>query len=195
MPAEIEIEFFGPFSWPGADDAPSIFTQEVARQPGIYLWAVRATNGYLIWYVGETGREFKLRLLEHYQEHAAGMYHLYEPGSLAFGSKVEIWPGRYDSANRKSIAECIAAFPSLSGSIHTLTSMYRFFVAPLACEPRMRKRIESAIADALYACSGVVGEFQERGIRYHRRSPHEEPVRVTIRAGGELLGLPEGVLA
>ena len=82
------ISFAGPYSWPGTPDAPSVFDLEVGHEADIYFWTVPLHQGYLIYYVSETGRSFRARLQEHYTEHAAAMY------QAAREEKVMLWPGR-----------------------------------------------------------------------------------------------------
>ena len=88
MTEKVTVPFTGPFSWPGAPDAPSVFDVEVRRECGIYLFTVPQNEGYLVYYVGETGRSFQVRLLEHYKEHASCMYHLSSPAEFAYGEKL-----------------------------------------------------------------------------------------------------------
>ncbi len=190
MPDDVAVTFSGPFSWPGTPDAPSVFEAEQGKEPGIYLWTVPRGEGHLVYYVGETGRSFAVRLHEHYLEHAAAMYHVFSPAEFARGEKIVLWPGRYDASNRRSTRECIANYLQLTREIHELAFLFRFFVAPLSSDARLRRRIEAAIADALYSAPGVVGAFQDRGIHYDRRLDDEKPVRFTIVSPVPLLGLP-----
>ena len=195
MSRKITVSFAGPFSWPGTPDAPSIFDADLRRQSGIYLWTIPWEEGHLIYYVGETGRSFEVRLLEHYVEHAACMYHVYSPAEFSRGEKVELWPGRYDSLNRKSAQGCIDQYPRLCAPIAELTLLYRLFIAPLEAEARERRRVEAAIAAHLYAQPDLVGAFQDRGIRYTSRRPDEEPIECVVTSTALLLGLPDRLLA
>ncbi len=190
-----QVHFTGPYSWPGAPDAPCLFEEEASRKPGIYLWTVQVQDGFLIYYVGETGRSHATRMSEHYREHAAGMYHVYSPAEFVSGRKVLLWPGRYNRADRKSIPDCIAAYPQLATHIHALSHAYRFFLASVSSTQRARKRIEAAIADSLYGTPGFVGEFQDRGIRYDRRLSTELSFACKVTATANLLALPSEVLA
>lgn len=187
-PDVLEIKFEGPFSWPGEPDAASVFGAEAARDPGIYLWTIPHDEGYLVYYVGETGQSHKVRLLEHYREHASAMYHVYSPPEFARGRKVALWPGRYDKV-RKSIAECVSAYPRLCNEIFELTQMYRFFLSPFHGEPRLRRRIEAGIAAALYSAPGLVGAFQDSGVRYDSRTVDETPIAFKVSCPAVLHGL------
>jgi hypothetical protein len=195
MPTKVTVSFTGPFSWPGAPDAPSVFDVEARRERGIYLWTIPQRDGYLVYYVGETGRSFQLRLLEHYKEHAACMYHVYSPAEFARGEKLCLWPGHYDPADKKSAVECIAQYSELCAPIRELTQLYRFFLAPLSCEERIRRRIEAAIAGVLYTAPGIPGAFQDGGIRYDPRREGEEPIGCIITSPVPLIALPERLSA
>ncbi len=194
MTTDLIVAFEGPFSWPGSPGAPSIFEAELRRTSGIYLWTVLLAQGYLVYYVGETGRSFEARLLEHYCEHASGMYHVNSPEEFARGERVVIWPGRYDPTMKKSAKECILECSRLGEPITKLAYIYRFFLAPLSCETRIRRRIEAAIANTLYAAPSSVGLFQETGIRYHPRTQEETAIICRVSSSMPLLGIPERLL-
>lgn len=168
-------------------DAPSLFDSEIGKERGIYLWTVPMPEGALVYYVGETGDCFNTRLLSHYLEHAAGMYHLHEPTMFAKGKKKLVWSGRYDSENKKSVSECILVYPRLTAVIHELTQILRFHLAPLSCEARMRRRIEAAIAGHLYQQPGMVGSFQDK-IRYQPRRGDEAAISVRLETSCPVLG-------
>lgn len=192
MSDEVAVSFAGPFSWPGTPDAPSIFDVDEGRGSGIYVWTVPLSEGHLVYYVGETGRSFAVRHDEHYKEHAAANYHVWSPIEFARGEKIELWPGRsdHDVTRRKSVKECIANYSRLSEPILKMTYILRFFLAPLSCDTRIRRRIEAAIAQALYAGPGIVGTFQDR-IPYHPRRNDEQPIACIGSSPILLLGMPE----
>lgn len=187
---ELHVRFRGPFSWAGNNSAPCIFTAALGKLAGVYLWTIQSEDGELIYYVGETGRKFSIRMLEHFKEHMSGGYHLYEPTEFAKGNKVLLWPGRYDPARRTTVGEFLQEFECLTASIRELARLYRFWLAPLECERRLRERVEAALAEHLYAQPGKIGGFQDRGIRYRGRKEGEDAVRVVLQAETTLLGLP-----
>lgn len=191
MPDEIVVPFFGPFAWPGRPDAPSVFDAGEARKAGIYLWTVPLADGHLIYYVGETGRSFEIRLRQHYEELIAARYHIYSAVEFATGEKLMLWPGRWDVKDRKSDAECQANATRLAEPIRSMMLVLRLFLAPTTCDTRTRRRIESAIAQPLYAVPGIIGAFQDRGIRYDPRMPHESPIACVVSSPVPLLGVTE----
>ena len=188
---EIIISFAGPFSWPGTADAPCVYEAEESREPGIYLWTVPGPDGHLVYYIGETGRTFETRLRQHYGELAAARYHVYSAPELARGEKVCLWPGRYDAVERKSDEDCQVNCKQLSGQIRQMMLVIRFFLAPLSCDTRVRRRIEAAIAHCLYAAPGIIGRFQDRGIRYWSRVNDEQPIACKASFPIPILGMPD----
>ncbi|MGB8951719.1 MAG: hypothetical protein WCC06_03525 [Candidatus Aminicenantales bacterium] len=186
----IILDFFGPFSWRGSAEAPSIFGATVARQSGIYMWTISVEGSELVYYVGETGRDFETRMLEHFREHCSGGYHIYSPSEFRHGMKIPLWPGRYDPAERTTVADFVVKAPELWPAILDLINIYRFFLAPLQYDRRLRERIEGAIAAHLYGQKGPVGDFQDRGIRYRPRMSKEAPIAVAIGSWEMFRGLP-----
>jgi hypothetical protein len=189
----IIVEFVGPFSWVGGDGISSILKSDTGKKSGVYLWTVRLDEGELVYYVGETGRSFAQRMLEHFREHMSGGYHLYEPHEFSRGRKALLWPGRYGPDKEPSLSVFIQRFQSLASAIADLAELYRFYVAPLDCEKRLRERIESGLANHLYEQPGTVGEFQDQGIIYRPRKDTEEPVQALIRCKVNLIGVPESL--
>jgi hypothetical protein len=185
------IRFQGPFSWGLDKDIPSIFDAEVGRESGVYLWTVSLPDGELIYYVGETGRSFAQRMLEHFKEHSSGGYHLCSPEPFARGEKIPLWPGRFDPDSKTSVADFLNHLKVLWPAIIELAKMYRFFLAPFNCDRRLRQRIEAAIANCLYEQAGIIGSFQERGVRYIPRRKDESPITVSFESPTKFLGLPD----
>jgi len=187
----LNIGFVGPYSWAGSPGSPCVYEAEEARSFGIYLWTVPTSEGHLVYYVGETGRSFAVRMRQHFEELSAARYHIYSAFEFAIAHKIEVWPGRYDVLNPKSDDDCRAVCSQLRGPIQAMASMLRFFLAPISCDVRIRRRIESAIAQLLYRTPGKVGMFQDRGVRYHPIRNHEVPVACVASSLVPILGLPK----
>ena len=191
MSDDILIPFAGPFSWAGTPGAPCVLEADEAHKIGIYLWTVPLPDGHLIYYVGETGRSFAVRLRQHYEELIGARYHIYSAAEFARGEKVLLWPGRFDVKSRKSDAECQANCSRLSAQIQEMVSVLRFFIAPLNCDTRVRRRIEAAMAQALYDAPGLVGGFQDQGVHYWPRTASEGPIECVLSSPARLMGLPQ----
>jgi len=188
------VHFYGPYSWVGDKGVDCIFTADLGQKAGLYLWTIKLAEGELIYYVGETGRSFRTRMLEHFREHMSGEYHLYEPDAFACGKKVMLWPGRYDPERKTTVPEFIDVFSELAGAIIRLARLYRFYLAPLQCEKRLRERIEAGLANHLYQQDGLIGQAQDKGIRYRGRRVDEPPIEVLFEADAVPLGFPDSLL-
>jgi hypothetical protein len=188
------LSFTGPYSWlPGR--LPSVFEAPAASSPGIYLWTVETTpHGELVYYVGETGRDFRSRFVEHLKEQVSGYYRLYDPAAMLQGDKRLLWRGLYGRGAEPTLAPFIENLERLAPPLRTFIGFVRFYLGPLEVDSRLRRRIEAAIADHLYGQSGPAN-FQDAGIRYDRRHPDEAPTEVRLDGVSTLRGLPEVVAA
>ena len=180
------LDFSWPYSWCGRTAVPCVFEAEISRKMGIYLWTVHMDGSELIYYVGETGRDFGTRMLEHFREHCSGGYHIYTPPEFRRGVKIPLWT---------TIGEFLERASELWPAIVELAGVYRFFCAPLESDRRTRERIEAAIARHLQAQEGLVGGFQDNGIRYRGRIATELPIPVEIRCCGRFHGLQAALQA
>jgi hypothetical protein len=188
---QVCLTFDGPLSWHGTAGTQDIHRAELGRLFGVYVWTIEIESGdHVVYYVGETGRTFAARMQQHFQEHMSGGYHLYEPAKFRQGEKKLLWPGRYMRDDRRTPADFLRELGSLHGVVEDLAFMYRFFVAPFHGDSRLRQRIEAGLADYFGGIEGFVGDFQDKGIRYRRRKPNEEPVPVMCDSQAKVAGLP-----
>ena len=144
----------------------------------------------MIYYVGETGAEFRLRLRQHLCQQLAGMYHIYDPELFAIGQKRALWRGMYGRDREAGLAAFAERLPTLAPALADFVRLMRFHLAPFTCHTRLRRRIEAARALHLYSQPGLVGPFQDAGIRYEPRRPDEEVTEVICGSSVVLLGLP-----
>ena len=187
----IEIEFKGPYYWVSENPEQCIHSCDYHRHSGIYLWTIEYEGKELIYYVGQTGRWFSTRMQEHFKEHASGGYHLYDLFKFRQGQRVSLWPGRYVASQRTTIPEFLERYDEFAPIIKELAGIYRFWLAPVTLETRLRNRLEAAISLPLYDQPGVVGKFQEKGIRYVPRWESEAPMQVVILNRSQFHGLQE----
>ncbi len=190
MTPPISVDFKGPFAWFNADSVQSIFEVAEGKKSGVYLWTVTSPEGELVYYVGETGRSFAQRMEEYLRDQLSGMYHIYDPNIFPNGEKRMLWPGTFDKKHPAKLVDFVAYLPALVEPLIGFVQVMRFHLAALDTEDRIRKRIESALADHFYKQNGIVGAFQDEGIHYDRRSEQESPLLVTIRASTTIRGLP-----
>jgi hypothetical protein len=190
MSAAVRLECSGPFSWLSSEPATSVFEAATARAAGIYLWTVDTRDGDLIYYVGETGVEFRQRMHQHLSQQLAGMYHIYDPGLFAVGQKHALWRGMYGNDREAGLADFVERLPTFALALADFVRLMRFYLAPLTCDTRLRRRIDAALARHFYRQPGLVGSFQDAGIRYVRRCAGDEPIDVRCQSSALLLGLP-----
>jgi hypothetical protein len=185
----LTLAFLGPYSWPGHAGAPSIFESEAGGLRGIYLWTIEQPTGDLVYYVGETGRTFAVRMEEHYREHTAGFYTLNDPNAFRSGRRELGWAGKWHPQFAGRVP-CVQRWRDLAPVIDELTSTYRFFLAPLDAPSRVRQRIESALVLLLYAGEPQIADFQEVGMRVRPRWVNEEELVCRVETSAPLLGVP-----
>ena len=188
MKATCLLEWKGAFDWFGSSDNV-LFRREERKLRGIYLWAVHVHNGYLTYYVGETGKTFNERMKEHASNYLSGLYRIYEPESFRAGRKVLLWQGMWQKGTQDLLPDFLERYSEYAPKILDMLGSLKLFVAPLDVEPRIRKRIESSIAHCLYNKSKPICDFQETEIRYARRSSSEEPFIVENVLQEDIFGL------
>jgi hypothetical protein len=191
----IELTFSGPFAWLPGEAVDSLSDVPVGRRQGIYLWTVPTTKGELVYYVGQTGRSFTLRMQEHLSEQLSGRYRLYEPSAFMHGEKKLLWRGVYGPGSEPNVAGFVQQLPALAPALVQVVSLMRFHVAPANCEDRLRQRIEAAISKYLHGQEGAVGTFQDDDVRYVPRRFDEEPVAASFKWEHRPLGVPEALEA
>jgi hypothetical protein len=96
-------------------------------------------------------------MLEHYKEHMSGHYRLYNPGDYIRGVKNLLWwpseQAKQKISKERLVPEFHKKFHELAQPIAELVRIYRFYLAPLEQEKRLRERIESGLYDHLRANS------------------------------------------
>jgi len=122
---------------------PSLFDSPIASA-GLYIWTIplKGQEGELVYYVGETGRPFPPRMVEHVESYLSCEYGINDPAILQEGKRFRIWEGLWRGAK---IQDFLDRYEELSGEIMELLHLYRLYLLPLTCDAKMRKRIEGGI--------------------------------------------------
>lgn len=188
---ELVVEIKGPYSFLKNSDYPSFFNTSLIERKGIYLWTVPYTDSELVYYVGETGRSFRIRMLEHMKGYLSGEYGINDPEELRNGKRLRIWNGLWRGEN---ITDFLERHNELSQKIMELFNLFRIYLIPLNCESRLRKRIEGTIAEILYSYDGVIGEFQEPDCRYQKPKINRGSIRIQLCHKSKILGLPDELI-
>jgi hypothetical protein len=96
----------------------------------------------------------------------------------------------YGNDREAGLAAFVERVPTLAPALADFVQLIRFHLAPLTCDTRLRKRSEAALALHLSRQPGLMGSFQDAGIRYVRRCADEEPIDVRCESPAVLLSLP-----
>lgn len=193
-PDVIELQWQGPFRWPGLcldNDAVPLDETNVASSCGIYLWTVAHFDGFLIYAAGITRRPFAQRFREHTRACRTGIYTIFDIPSLKQGVRQEIWHGFW---SKKRSAEKQSEYDSRRNEIVLAAdeqlSNFRIFVASVDPRPRVLERIEASIMNTLYSATGPVSAIPDRGMMLAPRWRSEVPILVRNVAPVLLHGLP-----
>ncbi|MCL5949643.1 MAG: hypothetical protein M1490_04120 [Candidatus Bathyarchaeota archaeon] len=187
----MELKFHGPFHIINGQEE-NLLLSPLGELKGVYVWAIPFQNKYLSYYVGETGKSFVYRTMEHIKCYLNGFYRIYNPEEFAMGKKKLVWGGMWktDRKSPKIMIEYLNNYQQLSILAYAFLTQFRVFLAPLDNDnQRLRQRIEAAIAQDLLQQDGIIGSFQDNGIRYYLRRQSEPPIKIKLNGYEQLLGL------
>lgn len=148
--------------------------------------------GLVVDYIGETSTSFYQRTKEHVIQQLGGNYSILDPDALQRGVRSVVWAGLWRAGTRDQIPSFLARHDELSPITRRYLLAHRLLLAPLACDRRVRQRIEASIAVAVHASEP---RLVASGVRYRGRRSDEEPIHVTITSDCEVRGLPSWVAA
>ena len=191
LPSALELPVVGPFSWipSSADDSPRVFDVPESRKCGLYLFAVSASAGELIYWVGQTSQPVRTRLATHSREFLAGTYNILDISKLRACQRHVVWQGLWW---RKDSPDRFEEYLLRAGDIAPLTLAQlratRVYILHTPKDRRLLARLEASVVAALYA-DPEVGSILDRGYSLSARWATEEPIDVRLE-GPSLLGLP-----
>lgn len=178
------IVFEGPFRcMPGNG---SVFDQETARSPGVYLWALEKNGRYLVNYVGITSRSISDRLQDHLVHYYCGDYTIYDPEDFATGTKREIYKPN------GSVLQYAPRFMELASNIDALVKTYSLFIAKVNGDKEWLERIESGLINQLREAGGKAADFLDN-YRTSRNISEDKKQIVTIVCQAELEGISTAI--
>lgn len=186
----IKLKIFGPYKLFGSG-AQLLFDADISKKNGIYFWTVKYGNGYLIDYIGETGRTFRQRMKEHLIETLGGNYRICDPDMLLQGKEKIIWDGLWRRGTRDKIIEFIENYESNATVIKKYIGIHDIFLAPLAVDRRRRQLIEGNIAKIIKDRELPICSLLPDDIRYVNSGTSEERFTVVIECSENILGLPK----
>jgi hypothetical protein len=180
---EVAVHFYGPFAAVNATQCRCLFTDPIASQNGVYLWAMGVNGSERPWYVGQTERGFGQRMSEHIRGFLSGEYTTYDADALSRG-EYRPAPG-FEGRWPQNVPLIISNFEQTSRHALSIVSRMRFYVAPL--ESRHLNRVE-----------GAIGRYYKRehrnflipGLQLPAQIPHDTPLLLRVSSDRPLEGLP-----
>lgn len=189
MEKDVNLKFFGPYKLFGNDN--QYIDINISQEKGIYLWTLKYGNGYLVDYIGETGKAFQQRMKEHLIETLGGYYRICDPDMLLQGKERIIWNGLWREGTRDKIVEFIKNYENLAPIIKRYIEIHDIFLAPLTIDRRKRVLIEGNIAKIIKRQKPPISNLLPTDIRYiYNRKESEEGFAVVIECNENILGLP-----
>ena len=76
--------------------------------------------------------------------------------------------------------EFLQEYPKIALKYFDFLMFSQFFVAPVELSQRLRQRVEAVIANCLHKHPGIVGAFQDIGVRYLPRRSDEPQMCLRI---------------
>ncbi len=189
----IDLRFHGPFPFCGGGGR-TVFDVEDVELAGIYVFSIKADDGYLVSYVGQTRRSFRQRLKEHFIHWMGGNYQVFDPIAYRREEKRLIWPGLWRKGARDQMNSFWKRYVELAPRIQELLALQEIFLAPLEHDSRILTRIEGALFEVLSQGEPRIAGFLDEGIRYSIRKESEPPLNVRVGAS-MLLGIPRQLIA
>jgi hypothetical protein len=184
-----QLTWLGPYRLCGNSE-PVLFDCDAGAQHGLYLWGVTHRDGFLANYVGETGRSFKQRHLEHVQWWLSGFYPVYDADLFRQGVRRCVWEGIGDSSAPGKLSGLISNHTAAAVNIGKFLSALQIMIAPFDGDKATRHYVEGAVYRTLKSCDRpLVRDFLDASSRYWCRPPTELPVVFTISPHGAIQGL------
>ena len=192
---DVDVHFHGPFFPVEEGGCRCLFTDEVAKRTGVYLWTIILGGKERPWYVGQTRVGFGARIAQHLAGFLSGEYTTYDAAALsrgenrrAAGAAVGRWPQKLPSFLRN--------YERLTPNIIGLIRLIKFHVAPLAGDAHLHDRVEGAIGRHYKTHSDPeLRDFFFPGLRIPAAVPFDKPIRLVLSSEAPVAGLPPHLLA
>ena len=172
----IKLKIKGPFTLVGDN---SLFDIAEGNLSGLYIFAIKVKNRYLIEYVGITTRNFKTRFLEHIRELLSGGYQLYDMEKLKNNKEFVVWKGRYGE-DPDDIIAFLNNYKYFSQIIRQQLQEFKIFLIPSKVEKRILERIEGKVYEILRKNNNKQIMAFIKGVRCNPRRKNEKLINIQI---------------
>ncbi|MEA3294841.1 MAG: hypothetical protein U9P81_07700 [Euryarchaeota archaeon] len=187
----VNLKLSGPYKLFGKH-TQLFFDADVSQKNGIYLWTIKYGNGYLIDYIGETGKTFSKRIKEHLIEMLGGNYLICDSDMLLQGKERIVWNGLWRKGTIDNIGEFIRDYENYAPIIKRYIEIHDIFLAPLTVDRRKRQLIEGNVTKIIKEQNPPVSNLLPSDIRYvYNRKENEEEFNVNIESNENVFGLPK----
>jgi hypothetical protein len=193
LASEYHLNWQGPFSLMHPD-ADSCFDCPAISEPGVYMFAFRYRDGYLIYGAGITvKRTFAQRLVEDRRHLFRGEWTILDAASAEHGKREELWHGTnwtgYNSPERKAEGQRRAA--EIETMARGMMRRMRVFLGPLPREQRLIERVEAGIMQRLYGSGAPCNQLPDIGMHLLPRRPNETIITIHSHAPAMFYCIPD----
>lgn len=185
---QVQLSWEGPFKLTGSRE-DNLLLCPSALQAGIYIWSVLIDGQDVAYYVGETGKTFAERHLEHFRSYFDGEYKVYDPVPYRNGQKTYLWDGALGPRNKHKLPAFRERFDELGPKVQEILEELRFYLIPVAGGVRVRQRIEAYISRAIRENSPSELNFQDSEVRYRPCKKGEPPLHVVLDRSLPIVGI------
>ncbi len=186
------------FRWEGPFPLHSVVAEPAADAPGLYLWGVPSESGYVLYYLGETGKTIAERIRAHLGYYRSGEFGLIDWEAFYKG----VWKYLKPSYYRKYTPEARAAFreekarwgPIIEGEVGRIS----VFVLPIpswsgVAYRTMRMRLEQAIGEEITMHWPAGFPNHGKGIDEWKRKNRNKWDFARFSGSKSIAGLPEQI--
>lgn len=184
---DVHLHFHGPFSAVHANGCRSLFSDELTKRTGVYLWTLNVKGQERLRYVGQTRVGFGARMAQHLASFLTGEYPIQDLSALARGELVGLvhgfWPQRLPSI----LQDYGRLVPHIIGVIRRLT----VHLAPLDGDAHLHNRVEGAIGRYFQRhADAQVRDFFMPGLRIPAAIPGDRAVNLIMSTDVPIAGFP-----
>ncbi|MCC6317247.1 MAG: hypothetical protein IT361_06090 [Gemmatimonadaceae bacterium] len=187
---QIDVSFQGPFRFIGGPE-PLVFNCAAALMSGLYLWVGPGEDdgGWII-YVGETGKPYRLRFLDHLQRQLSGSYSAWSIPECRRGQVRRVWSGYgWRGDGWRSAIEHLEHLERRAPVLREYLEYLEIWLAPLPDIEQLNKRAEAALLEHLRKQGGNVKDMVT-GNRSHGFSANDRPFTLLMSCPRRLHGFP-----
>lgn len=189
----IDLKLFGPYKLLGNNN--SFFDNDISKKNGIYLWTINYENGYLVHYIGETSRSFRIRMQEHIINILGGFYGVWDPEMLKQGKLQFVWKGLWRKDSKENINDYIDKYENFAPIFKKYLQLQSIFLAPLSVDKYLRRLIEGHIAKKIMEAPPPINNLLPTDNRYgYLYRKNNETLIVKLKCNENILGLPREII-